>query len=267
MLPEQSPHAENPGMWQDIVQRAMQDRPLDRLIVLDNYGASGILKIAQSDDRSRAQVAMRNLIGFFLGLRNAMCAEDRLAFEARRLQELAARGIHVPAVFAQGKNWVVMEKLDSPWLDAFKTTDDPKRLARLAEAFKELGHLHGMGEWHGGAQLRNLMWHQDRTYRIDFEETALLSLALSTRQRFDLLILLVDVIRYCPKHQPLAESLSEFLQAYRQAGGQEDHCRFVLRWARLLYWLTLPLHPLRKLLGRDGKIVIDFLSAMHEQQA
>ncbi len=251
-------------MWQDIAQRAMREHPQDRLILLDHYDAPGVLKIAQSDDRSGAQVALRNLIGFFLGLRNAMCPEDRLAFEARRLQELAARGLSVPSVLARGKNWVVMEKLDASWLDTFNALLPQQQLDRLTQSFTELGKLHSSAEWHGGAQLRNLMWHQGKTYRIDFEETTLLSLALSSRQRFDLLILLVDVIRHCPKTQPLAQSLPRFLQAYQEAGGQKEHSHFLQRWARLTFWLTLPLHPLRRVLGRDGRMVLDFLSAMRK---
>lgn len=249
------------------MQRAMHDHPNERLIVLDEYGAAGILKVAQVDDRSRAQVLLRNLIGWGLGLRNAMHAEDRLQFEIRRLQELDRHGIAVPAVLAHGKNWLVMQKLDAPWLAAFQSSNDTERIERLAQAFTELGQLHAANEWHGGAQLRNLMWHNGRSYRIDFEETALLALALSTRQRFDLMILLLDVVRYCPAQPALAECLTRFLQAYRQAGGQYEHCRFLQKTARLLYWLTLPLRPLRGLLGRDGRVVLDFLAAMQGQSA
>lgn len=91
-------------------------------------------------------------------------------FEAKRLTELAAAGVRVPAVLLRSSDTLVLEYCGTAiadLLEGWEAITWRRMLPRLAH---ELGEFHAAGHWHGGAQIKNLVLRDDIVTRIDFEE-------------------------------------------------------------------------------------------------
>jgi tRNA A-37 threonylcarbamoyl transferase component Bud32 len=112
--------------------------------------------------------------------------KNTLQDEADRLIRLKEAGSSVPNVWYQAPDVLVLEYVgqDMPYLIRMATPEG--RLNLMSRAAQELAHFHRAGFVHGGAQLRNLMIHDDGTAtRIDFEENIGEALSLPLAQAYD----------------------------------------------------------------------------------
>ncbi|MDR1533831.1 MAG: hypothetical protein LBU64_01830 [Planctomycetota bacterium] len=94
---------------------------------------------------------------------------DSVAFESGRLEWLAERGIDVPRVMHRGEDYFVMSDA-GPGLDLVLSRKPGSAGNLIPRALAALRRLHGLGEAHGGAQIRNLTWSDSRIHFIDFED-------------------------------------------------------------------------------------------------
>ena len=112
--------------------------------------------------------------------------KNTLQDEAQRLVRLKQAGSSVPKVWYQAPGLLVLEYVgqDMPYLIRIAAPEG--RQALMRKAAQELAHFHRAGFVHGGAQLRNLMIHDDGTAtRIDFEENIGEALSLPLAQAYD----------------------------------------------------------------------------------
>ena len=112
--------------------------------------------------------------------------KNTLQDEAQRLVRLKKAGSSVPNVWYQASDLLVLEYVgqDMPYLIRIATPEGRQVLMRMAA--QDLAHFHRAGFVHGGAQLRNLMIHDDGTAtRIDFEENIGEALSLPLAQAYD----------------------------------------------------------------------------------
>ena len=112
--------------------------------------------------------------------------KNNLQDEAQRLVRLKDAGSSVPKVWYHAPEILVLEYVgqDMPYLIRMATPEG--RLNLMSRAAQELAHFHRAGFVHGGAQLRNLMIHDDGTAtRIDFEENIGEALSLPLAQAYD----------------------------------------------------------------------------------
>ena len=112
--------------------------------------------------------------------------KNTLQDEADRLVRLKEAGSSVPSVWFQAPGILVLEYVgqDMPYL--IRIANPEGRLKLMATAAQELAHFHRAGFVHGGAQLRNLMIHDNGTAtRIDFEENIGEALSLPLAQAYD----------------------------------------------------------------------------------
>jgi hypothetical protein len=139
-----------------------------------------------------------------------------LAYEHERLKALAAAGEHVPPVLAfDGFSLTTGDVGDTLDHQLHRRPED-EWLDLMCAASADLAAFHARGQWHGGAQIRNLTWDGQRFARLDFEERLQPGMALGTVQVYDMLQLLLSLARYL---QPLGPSaVQAVLQAYADAG-------------------------------------------------
>jgi hypothetical protein len=112
--------------------------------------------------------------------------KNTLQDEADRLRRLKEAGSSVPSVWHQAPGVLVLEYVgqDMPYL--VRNASPEGRLALMTIAAQQLAHFHRAGFVHGGAQLRNLMMHEDgTTTRIDFEENIGEAMSLPLAQAYD----------------------------------------------------------------------------------
>lgn len=136
-------------------------------------------------------------------------------YEAKRLINLAAAGVHVPEVVLVLPELFVLEycgTVVSTLLE--KWTPEVWRPQLLALA-RELGEFHRAGHWHGGAQIKNITQYEGRNWRIDFEENFGEYLPLAASQANDLVIFLNSVSLAGPIDEAEARQLlPQLIDAY-----------------------------------------------------
>lgn len=144
-----------------------------------------------------------------------------LAYEHERLKALAAAGERVPPVLAFDGHTLQTGDI-GPTLDqVLHRTPEAERLALMCAASADLARFHARGQWHGGAQTRNLTWDGAHFSRLDFEERLQPGLPLATVQVYDVLQLVLSLARYLDTLGPPA--VRAVLQAYDQASRSAAH--------------------------------------------
>lgn len=136
-----------------------------------------------------------------------------LAFEHERLLALAAAGERVPPVLAYDGERLVTGHLGAT-LDSWLNRATPGQTLELMQAAAaDLARFHARGQWHGGAQVRNLTWDGEHFGRLDFEERLRPGMALSTVQVYDALQLMLSLTRWL---EPLgSQAVCTVLMAYQ----------------------------------------------------
>ncbi|MFN3496074.1 MAG: hypothetical protein ACK40L_16360 [Hydrogenophaga sp.] len=138
-----------------------------------------------------------------------------LAHEHARLLALAAAGEHVPQVVAFDGDSMVTSDVGTTLEHLLHRIPENDRLPLMCAASADLAAFHARGQWHGGAQARNITWDGHRFARIDFEERLHPGLALDTVQRYDALQLVFSLARFLEPLGP--QAVLAVLRAYREA--------------------------------------------------
>ncbi|MCX8146339.1 MAG: lipopolysaccharide kinase InaA family protein [Azovibrio sp.] len=184
-------------------------------------------------------------------------------YERRRLQYLAAAGQPVPPVLAWDETLMVLPYAGQDGFPVMRRLPRAERARFLGRLAAELGDFHAAGHWHGGAQIKNVLLEDERTWRIDFEEAALERLPLPLAQAYDL-ILFLNII---PLAGPLDEAesrdlLPRLLATYlrHQPDQAVRQCLTrILPWARRLRRLVRPFRRMSRKSIRRAEILIDCL--------
>ncbi|WP_372660849.1 hypothetical protein [Hydrogenophaga sp.] len=138
-----------------------------------------------------------------------------LAYEHGRLLELAAAGEHVPTVLAFDGQRLETGDIGATLDHLLYRMPETDRLPLMCAAGADLARFHARGQWHGGAQTRNLTWDGQHFARLDFEERLRPGLALQTVQVYDALQLLLSLARFLEPLGP--QAVLAVLQAYSGA--------------------------------------------------
>lgn len=135
-----------------------------------------------------------------------------LAYEHGRLLQLAQAGERVPPVLAFDGHSLVTGDIGTTLDHWLHTTPQADRLPLMRAAAADLAAFHARGQWHGGAQTRNMTWDGQHFARLDFEERLQPGMPLATVQIYDALQLVLSLARYL---QPLGpDAVRAVLTAY-----------------------------------------------------
>jgi tRNA A-37 threonylcarbamoyl transferase component Bud32 len=193
-----------------------------RTVVFAHDGRRYVAKRTADRPRRAAQALVvrwlvRRVTGQSLPM-SALKLSDAAAgvgFEARRLRALAEAGVRVPRVVAEGEGFLLMAHCGvtvASLLDTWSVQTCRRELPLLAG---ELGQFHAAGQWHGGAQIKNLTRTDDLTWRIDFEETFGELVPLPAAQALDVVLFLNSVSLAGPlDDDETRRVLPELLRAY-----------------------------------------------------
>ena len=173
-----------------------------------------------------------------------------LQHESRKLRRLGEKGINVPKVFLVTESFFVMEDTGKNFPAVIRDgllEEGPQSYAPL---FRQLGHLHRSGEYHGGSQLRNFTYRDGCVSLIDFEENFGENIPLETLQFRDLFLLLFSLAK--DRHPVDYAAMTDL---YAETSGNDwarEHLRqFAEKVAPLGKIIAFP--PLWKLLDKDTK--------------
>ncbi len=95
---------------------------------------------------------------------------NSLSDETKRLKILHQAGCHVPKILYEEPELLVLEFVGQGVPFLVRRSKPAQRLVWMDRCATDLAQFHQAGFVHGGAQLRNLMYLNDRITRVDFEE-------------------------------------------------------------------------------------------------
>ena len=228
-----------------------------RTVVFEHAGARHVAK----RDAQAARGALPALLARWLARRvtgaslpgsaaRLGAAAHGAGFEARRLQALAAAGVRVPRLEHRGADFIVMEHCGPTVASLLGGWDRATWRCELAGLAADLGALHRAGQWHGGAQIKNLTRRDGQTWRIDFEESFGEHVPLPAAQAFDLVLFVNSISLRGPVDEAEARwLLPALMRAYFEAN-PDAQVRSVfaraLPWARLAAALSAPFRHLSR---------------------
>jgi len=119
--------------------------------------------------------------------------QEALQFESSKLQRLHKLSIPVPKVIEITENYFVLEDRGSTVYHRIKKNleDNPEQI--LEKIIIELSNLHNINEFHGGSQIKNFTYKNDKIYFIDFEESFSRDIDIEELQFRDLFLFLFSI--------------------------------------------------------------------------
>ena len=250
-----------PGLaaWLDQVDAARE--PSIRVVDID--GVTCVIKRRQASVLQGLSYAVRYVrasvlaVGcrLFLGEfpSPTVLLQNGLAYEAERLRGMDAAGLRVPAIWAQAPGMLALEYVGVDIPGVLRKADPQTREQLARTIAQDLAAFHQAGFWHGGAQVRNLIWQEGEIWRIDFEENIGGALSLSLAQAYDVYqcISSITALRGLPDAQ--AAALGDVvLYAYLQANPDPAVRASLVRFARLFTRSSALLRPVfGRVPGRD----------------
>lgn len=235
----------------------------DRVVLLTHAGRRYVAKRVAPRQRSRLQAwAVRWLAKGITGQSLPMetlrltDAAASVGFEARRLRALEQAGQRVPHLVHEGADFLLMEHCGDT-LDRL-LQDWPLETCRaeLRHEAVELGRFHRAGQWHGGAQIKNLTRRDGQSWRIDFEEDFGELVPLPLAQALDLVLFLNSVslagaVDEAESRRLLPRLLDDYLAEHPEPRVR-DTLRRARPWVAGLAWLSAPMRR-RTVRGRQRK--------------
>lgn len=232
-------------------------------------GAQYVVKRCEAKPRRLVQTLflrwlVRAVTGLSLPLKSLSQTGNGADFEVRRLLALAAAGVRVPPVVLQTPDYFVLAHCGPVVADLLENWTMATWRAELPLLARELGEFHAAGQWHGGAQIKNVTERDGEHYRIDFEEDFGDYLPLPVSQFADLLLFLNSVSLAGPIDEPEARDLlPRLIAGYLAAHPDPEIRRLIARVVRLMRRLVAGARPFRRW-SRKGirrvEIMVDVLS-------
>lgn len=155
--------------------------------------------------------------------RPGVLVHNGLAHEARRLRVLAQANWRVPLVWSFKPGELVLEFVGEDMPGVLRRATPEAQLVLVDAIAVELAAFHAQGLWHGGSQVRNLTWHHDEIWRIDFEENIGAALSLPLAQAYDVYQCLSSLVALRGLSEPVAQTLGDrLLQRYLATSDDAD---------------------------------------------
>ena len=244
-----------------------------RALVFEHGGRRYVVKRLAAKPRQLMQTlfmrwAVKRVTGQPLPLRTLAlsAAAGSMDFEAKRLQSLAAAGVAVPRVALVTPEFFVLDYCGTVIATLLESWGPETFRPQLTALARELGEFHRAGHWHGGAQIKNLTWHEGRHFRIDFEENFGEFLPLTATQAADLVLFLNSISLAGPVDETESRHLlPALIDAYFTAHPNPEIKAIIQRALPLLRTLAGIARPFQRF-SRKGirrvLIMVDILDAI-----
>ena len=124
-------------------------------------------------------------------------SKEALVFETTKIEKFKKLGINVPNIVYKSQDFFVLEDCGdsvNSYLRTKNITQD-KFYYFVEKLLIELSKIHNCGQFHGGTQLRNFTYKDEKVFVIDFEESFDSNISLETLQFRDFLLFILSFIK------------------------------------------------------------------------
>lgn len=182
--------------------------------------------------------------------------------EAARLRELGQAGRRVPAVLFQNDECLVLSCAGKSLDEIVEHVTLAEMLALFERVADDLADWHRHGDWHGGAQLRNVTEHPEGLYRIDFEERHGHVLSAAATRAYDMFLFFGDALSNLPPEEVLPSGCP-LMQRYLEQVADPALIAMLQRMLRLLQPMVwVDRHWPRLTAKRDNQRIVRFAKVL-----
>lgn len=160
----------------------------------DFEGKKYWLKKARATKTNKIQKFFYKIFSFELLIPSlAKSPKNALIFETTKIEKFKKLGINVPNIVYKDEYFFILEDTGKN-LNSFlkKNIDESKFYYFVENLLIELAKIHNSKEFHGGAQIRNFTYKDEKVFVIDFEESFEPNTTLETLQFRDFLLFLLS---------------------------------------------------------------------------
>ncbi|MCR8711238.1 hypothetical protein [Aliarcobacter butzleri] len=160
----------------------------------DFEGKKYWLKKARATKTNKIQKFFYKIFSFELLIPSlAKSPKNALIFETTKIEKFKELGINVPNIVYKDEYFFILEDTGKN-LNSFlkKNIDESKFYYFVENLLIELAKIHNSKEFHGGAQIRNFTYKDEKVFVIDFEENFESNTTLETLQFRDFLLFLLS---------------------------------------------------------------------------
>lgn len=119
--------------------------------------------------------------------------KDSIKYEADKLARLYELNISVPQLIDKKDNYFIIEDCGSTVAHLFYHDQIEDQMELCKKVIVQLATLHNMKEFHGGSQIKNFTYRDEKIYFIDFEESFDSSIDIGELQFRDLFLFLFSI--------------------------------------------------------------------------
>ena len=187
---------------------------------------------------------------------------EALKAEASRLRKLAALGVSVPQIVAEGEDWIMLNDIGSPltgWIRDPEVSREDKRTI-VKQASEQLALLHSQGLWHGRPALRDMAYDGQSFGFLDFEEDPGCILTPAQCMMRDALLYFHSLHRYLADDRAM---ILEAIESYRKLAPDSTWSN-TLSFAKQVWLIYGLLALLHRYLGKDAKYAYKTLKTLRK---
>lgn len=172
--------------------------------------------------------------------------------EGDRLTQLHRAGCHVPAILYREQNLLVLEYVGQGVPFLVRRSPPAGRMVWMRRVAQDMAQFHHAGFVHGGAQLRNLMYMDDRITRVDFEENIGEAMSRPLGQAYDVYQMLSSMAglrghEFTPHERQLLcdRLLTEYLLANPDPQVRSELARMGRAFGRIIKYTGWLIEPIK----------------------
>lgn len=191
--------------------------------------------------------------------------KDALEFETLKLEEFGELGINVPKIIYKCNDFFVLEDSGEN-INAIlrnKNISEKKFYFYVDLVLQELAKIHNLGLFHGGSQIRNFTYKEEKVFVIDFEESFDKNIDIKTLQYRDFLLFILSFTKI--KGVEFKVNYSYIIDKYLEVSNNKEFIINLKNFAkRFIFFVWLSKKEfIKKRLGSDVIYFFDLIEILN----
>lgn len=193
-------------------------------------------------------------------------SKEALLYEVSKLEKFNELGINAPVIAYKCEDFFVLEDSGNS-VNAYlrnKDISEDRFYFFVDKLIFELSKIHNFSQFHGGSQLRNFTFKDDKVFVLDFEESFEESVDIKTLQYRDFLLFLLSFIKL--KEASFKIDYEKIINKYCELSNNFEFKQKLIKFSKKLgffLWLYEK-EFIKKRVGSDVKYFFEFVKIINK---
>ena len=195
-------------------------------------------------------------------------SKEALLYEISKLEKFKELGINTPVIAYKCEDFFVLEDSGNS-VNAYlrnKDISEDRFYFFVDKLIFELSKIHNFSQFHGGSQLRNFTFKDDKVFVLDFEESFETDVDIKTLQYRDFLLFLLSFIKI--KEVNFKIDYENIINKYCELTNNIEFKQKLIRFSkklRFFLWLYEK-DFIKKIVGSDVKYFFEFIKILNKME-